>query len=353
MHRGSSFVAAALLLAPAVPAAGAEPRSSTLDRDLLSPLSVAVADDGTVWYAENYAGLLHRRSPDGRVTTPARAPGELELSAVGERDGTVWYAVTGAGHTVGRLHRLAPDGTDVVEADLYAHERSENPDRRYRYGFRRLPASCRTQLAGAERAAYRGPAETHPVAAAPAYGAVYVADAAANAVLAVVDGTVTTVAALPPVRTTMTSAYAEENGFPACTVGRDYWAEAVPTDVEAGPLGTLYVTSLPGGPSRVDGHAAGRLLEVLPLTGQVRVLADRLDQPVGLAVAATGDVYVSELQSDRISVVRAGTRTVEPFLGVTFPGDVERGPDGLVATTDVLSGTNGIDPPQGELVELN
>ncbi|QIG44125.1 ScyD/ScyE family protein [Nocardioides anomalus] len=356
MHRGSSLVAATLLLlTTAGPASGAPalPRERALDSGLLSPLSIAVAEDGTVWYSENYAGLLHRRGRDGRTTTPARAPGDLELSAVGERDGTVWYAVTGAGHTIGRLHRLSPDGSDVVEADLYAHERSENPDRGYRYGFDRLPPGCRAQVAGADRAAYRGKAETHPVASLPAHGAVYVADAAANAVLAVVDGTVTTVVALPPVRTTMTSAYAEENGFPACTVGRAYWAEAVPTDVEAGPLGRLYVTSLPGGPGELDGRPAGRILEVLPLTGQVRVLADGLDQPVGLAVAASGDVYVSELQGDRISLVRAGTRTPESYVEVTYPGDVEHAPDGLVATTDVLSGTNGIDPPEGELVKLN
>ncbi len=352
-RRGSSLLSAALLLLAAAPGAAAAPRTAPLDAGLLSPLSVAVAADGGVWYAENYAGLLHHRAADGRVTTPARAPGELELSSVSELDGTVWYAVTGAGHTIGRLRELDPDGTDTLVADLYAHERRANPDHAFSYGFRHLPPRCAARLPRGGRAAYHGKAETHPVASVPAHGAVYVADAAANAVTAVVAGTPTTVAVLPPVRTTMTRAYAEENSLPGCTVGRDYWAEAVPTDVEEGPDASLYVTSLPGGPGTVDGRPAGRLLRVLILTGQVSVVADGLDSPVGAAVSETGDVYVSELQADRVSRVAAGTTTATPFAHLVFPGDLEWTPDGLVVTTDVLSGTNGTDPPEGRLVRLN
>jgi hypothetical protein len=352
-RRGSSLAPAAVLLLATGPAAAAAPRPTPLDTGLLSPLSVAVAEDAGIWYSENYAGLLHHRAPDGTVTTPARAPGDLELSAVSELDGTVWYAVTGAGHTVGRLHERDPEGVDTVVSDLYAHERETNPDHGFTYGFRDLPPACAEKLPKGGRAAYRGKAETHPVASLPAHGAVYVADAAANAVTAVVDGAPTTVAVLPPVRTTMTRAYAEDNDLPGCTVGHDYWAEAVPTDVEEGPDGSLYVTSLPGGPGVADGAAAGRLLRVLILTGQVSVVADGLDDPVGVAVSDTGDVYVSELQADRISRIAAGTTTVTTYARTTFPGDLEWTPDGLVATTDVLSGTNGVDPPEGRLVRLN
>jgi len=320
---------------------------------LLSPLSVAVTQDGGTWYSENYAGVLHHRTARGRVTTPARAPGDLELSAVSELDGTVWYAVTGAGHTVGRLRRLDPDGADRVVADLAAHERRTNPDHVFRYGFRHLPRACAARLPKGGRSAYRGRAETHPVASVPVHGAVYIADAAANAVTAVVGATATTVAVLPPVRTTMTRAYARDNSFPACTVGRSYWAEAVPTDVEAGPDASLYVTSLPGGPGALHGRPAGRVLRIMILTGQVTVVADRLDSPVGLAVSDTGDLYVSELEGDRISRISVGTGQVSTYAHVTFPGDLEWTSRGLVATTDVLSGTNGVDPPQGRLIRLN
>ncbi len=151
----------------------------------------------------------------------------------------------------------------------------------------------------------------------------------------------------------MTRAYAKANDFPDCTIGRGYWAEAVPTDVEEGPDASLYVTSLPGGPGVVHGAPAGRLLRIMILTGQVSVVADGLDDPVGLAVSDSGDIYVSELQADRISRIAAGTSTARTYARVRFPGDLEWTPDGLVATTDVLSGTNGVDPPEGRLVRFN
>ena len=88
-------------------------------------------------------------------------------------------------------------------------------------------------------------------------------------------------------------------------------------------------------------------------TGGIGVVADGLDSPVGLAVSDTGDVYVSELQAGRISRIPAGTARPEPYARATFPGDLEWTPDGLVATTDVLSGTNGVDPPEARLVRLN
>jgi hypothetical protein len=325
---------------------------AVLATGLLSPLSLAQATDGTVWFSQNYAGLLQRLDPDGTTTTVVDAPGDLEVAAVSEDDGTVWYSVTGEGHTVGRLHQRAADGTDTVVADLAEHERRENPDGAFTYGFRDLPRGCRVP-ASATRGSYAGLAETHPVASVRAYGATYVADAAGNDVLAVsAPDTVATVTAFPPVRTTMTAAYARDNDLPPCTVGAPYWAEAVPTDVEAGPYGSLYVTTLPGGPGASDGEPAGQLWRVLPLGGARQLVADGLDNPTGLAVSDTGDVYVAELQANRVSVVRAGTTTAEPVAEQTFPGDLEWTGDGLLATVDVLSGTSGVDPPRGEILRL-
>ena len=153
----------------------------------------------------------------------------------------------------------------------------------------------------------------------------------------------------------MTSEYAQENGFPACTVGRDYWAEPVPTDVEPGPDGSLYVTSLPGGPGELHGEPAGSLLRVLILTGQVTEVAGGLDSPVGVAVADDGDVYVSELRANRISRIDPGTGAATPYWRTIFPGDVESTRYGLVFSRDVLSGTAGAagDPPLGQVVRLN
>ena len=351
MGRGSSFVVAALVLALPVPASAA-PEPDVLATDLLSPLSQAVAEDGTIWFSQNYAGLLQRMTPGQAPETVVDAPGDLEIAAVSESGGTLWYSVTGGGHTVGALHQRDADGTDTELVDLYAHEQQANPDRAFRYGFRELPAGCRPT---GKLVRHRGVAQTHPVASVRAFGATYVADAAANAVTSVAGvDTATTVTAFPPVRTSVTAEFAEENGFPACTVGLDYWAEAVPTDVEAGPYGSLYVTTFPGGPSRADGRPVGALWRVLPLTGQAEPVATGLDTPVGIAVdPGSGDVYVSELQANRVVRIAAGTSEPTPYAELVFPGDLEWSPDGLVVGVDVLSGTSGVDPARGEIAVLN
>src|SRR4051812_30477658 len=99
LRRAALLMTAALTLLTATSAGAAAPHVTPLDHGLLSPLSVAVTGDGGVWYSENYTGLLHHRAPDGTITTAARAPRDLELSAVSELDGTVWYAVAGMGET--------------------------------------------------------------------------------------------------------------------------------------------------------------------------------------------------------------------------------------------------------------
>ena len=68
----------------------------------------------------------------------------------------------------------------------------------------------------------------------------------------------------------------------------------MPTDVELGPDGWLYVSSLPGGPEDGSLGAQGRVYKVNPETGEVgcRQGIGQRGQP---AVAGDGDVYVAEL----------------------------------------------------------
>jgi hypothetical protein len=47
----------------------------------------------------------------------------------------------------------------------------------------------------------------------------------------------------------------------------------------------------------------------------------RLDTPLRTAVARNGDVYVVELNNNRVRVVRAATGLIEPFAGTGVPGD--------------------------------
>ena len=95
----------------------------------------------------------------------------------------------------------------------------------------------------------------------------------------------------------------------------------MPTDVELGPDGWLYVSSLPGGPE--DGRASaptGRVYKVNPKTGKVKLVAGGFISTVDVAVANNGDVYVAELFTGRIMRIKAGSDKVKPFLQLTHAG---------------------------------
>ena len=53
----------------------------------------------------------------------------------------------------------------------------------------------------------------------------------------------------------------------------------MPTDIEVGPDGKLYVTSLPGGPEDGTLGANGRVLQVKPASGKVKTLVGGLISP--------------------------------------------------------------------------
>ena len=87
----------------------------------------------------------------------------------------------------------------------------------------------------------------------------------------------------------------EANGAPDCLVGKKFGLEAVPTDVEVGPDGKLYVTSLPGGPEDPSLGLNGRVLRINPTNGRVKTLVGGLLSPTGVAVASNGDIYIAQL----------------------------------------------------------
>ena len=100
---------------------------------------------------------------------------------------------------------------------------------------------------------------------------------------------------LPPTPVTMTAEAAERSGSRRAPMGLDYRFEPVPTDVEIGPDGWLYVSSLPGGPEDGSLGAQGRVYKVNPKSGKVKLVADGFISTVDVAVASNGDVYVAEL----------------------------------------------------------
>ena len=103
-------------------------------------------------------------------------------------------------------------------------------------------------------------------------------------------------------------------------MGLDYWFEPVPTDVELGPDGWLYVSSLPGGPEDGSLGAQGRVYKVNPKTGKVKIVADGFISTVDVAVASNGDVYVAELFTGRIKQIKAGSSKAKPFAAADQAG---------------------------------
>lgn len=344
---------AAVATSPAEAASERAGASSTIARGLLSPLSVAVGADGTRYFTQNFAGVLHKQRPGKKVRVLYTSKNHAEVGAVSERDGTVRFATTNGSRAF--LMGIRPGGSPRRIADLSGYETRANPDRKVTYGFVDLPTDCAAQFpADGMPPSYQGIVESHPYATTQtADGTTYVADAAANAILAVrPSGKVRTVAVLPATTLTVNASFAEQAQLPECAVGQRYRFEGVPTDVEIGPRGRLYVTTLPGGPEDGSMGAAASVYRINPKTGAVRKIAGGLVSATGLAVTPRGDLLVSELFPGRITRIHAGAKST--FAATPFPGDVEWSRSGVFATTNVLSGLSGQpgDVPDGKVVRF-
>ena len=249
----------------------------------------------------------------------------------------------------GKLWTLDNAGAPVLIADLYAYEKAANPDRKTRYGFSTLSKSCLAQLPKSFPASYKGVKESHPYATATANGITYVADA----------GATRSSRSRPPGRSRRSRPCHRPRSWspspaprptvpPGCTVGNKFALEAVPTDVEVGPDGNLYITSLPGGPEDGSLGVNGRVLRVAPGGGKVETLLRKLVSPTGIAVATNGDMYVAHLFMGAISKIKAGKSKVKPYVQLPLPAAVEVTPTGLLATIKTLPAKK----PKGQVVTI-
>ncbi len=342
-----SLLAATVLTVPLLPAVAA-PAADPIARGLVTPLSLAVAPDGTAWVSQNFAGLLTEIPPGGEPEVVFSHPKGAEVGAVSELDGVVTFATTKekrrAGTIVTALWERDATGEVTKVADLSGYEEEVNPDGETRYGPGGLGRRCLSKLPRGLKP-YDGIVESHPYASYSTPEGTYVADAAANAIFWVnTYGAVETVAVMPSVKVRLSRKVVKSFGLPRCLAGHNFRFESVPTDVELGPDGLLYVSSLPGGPEDGSLGANGSVRTVDPATGEVAMLAGDLVSPVGVAVSDTGDVYVSQLFKNEIAMVPAGSSTAERYRFARMPGDVEWTGDAVYATTRVLS-----DPPKGRV----
>lgn len=303
------------------------PRVSTIVSGLQAPeLGLAVSGKGTVYVSESFTGKVLRVKGHGTTRTVAQAQGFAAGLALGTGRNTLYYLADG------HLNVLRGKTTTSL-ADLAAYEAANNPDSGNTYGFQGLSAQCAAQIpAEIPSQPYPGMVDSNPYAVATwRHGSVIVADAGGNSLLRVSkSGRISTLAVLPPVPLTVTAQMATGMGLPECTVGKVFNFEPVPTDVEVGRNGMLYVTSLPGGPEDASLGARGGVYRVNPWTGKSTRIASGFLGAVDLALDRHGRIYVAEMFGNAISkVVRGGPKKIRTL---TMPGALEYANGRLYAT---------------------
>ncbi|MCP3421562.1 ScyD/ScyE family protein [Nocardioides pinisoli] len=337
MAAGAVVLLTGSLLGSPTAGAATAPEPTTVAKKLVSPLSMVVAGDGTAYVAQNFAGLLTAVAPGAKPEVVFAAKKGTEVGAVSEAGGTVRFATTKGAKTA--LWSMRPGSKPTKVADLSAFEADRNPDADVAYGFEGgLDPACAAQMPPEVPASYTGVVESHPYGSTVHKGTTYVADAAGNTILSVKpNGKVKTLAVLPPVPVVVTAEAAAATKLPACTVGKTFNFEPVPTDVEVGKGGWLYVTLLPGGPEDGSTGAQGRLVKVKAKTGKVREVASGFAGATGVAVADNGDVYVAQLFGGQVSRIKAGATKAKPYAEVMMPAAVEWADGDLFVSAQVLS----------------
>jgi hypothetical protein len=176
------------------------------------------------------------------------------------------------------------------------------------YGVRN-PSKCVKEAVEAKfhgPARYKGLVDSHAYSVASYKNKWVVADAGGNDLLWVTNrGKISTLAVLPSQPLKITKEIAAPQQLPDCVVGVTYKFEAVPTDVEVGRDGYLYVTTLPGGPEDPSLGARGKVYRVNPHNGHVKLVATGFLGATNLAVGKHGKIFVAELFGGQISVVQA------------------------------------------------
>jgi hypothetical protein len=335
---------------------------ATLADGLVSPLSLDVDRHGDAYLSQNFIGELTGVSEEGEVTSLATAsvPGQ-EIGAVSSRHGTIYFTQNDQPTGLANLMSLEEGGTPELLADLGAYEAEVNPDQVNTYGFTDLDPACAALVdptGPAGPPTYTGIVDSHPYASLALRHEIYVADAGGNDILRVdYDGEISTAAVLPPGEpVVVTPELAAQFGFPDCVVGHGYAFEPVPTDVERGDDGLLYVSTLPGGPEDSSLGLRGSVYAVDPDDGEVELVATGFGGATGIAVdKQSGVVLVAELfggpdGTGQISAVSSQSGEVFAAFPVSSPAAIELR-DGMVyATTDAfVPDESGNPQPIGKL----
>ncbi|MDI3329770.1 MAG: ScyD/ScyE family protein [Micrococcus sp.] len=358
---GCLALAATLIAAPAQAAgeAKATPRGAKIVvGGLMAPLTLAVGQRGDVFVTQvmgmdpnvPFIPRLSRVDQRGEVHHVKRLLGpEGELVGVAYHRGNTYHVETvprKGKDPLSRVIRTSPTGKrTAVSENLWTYERENNPDRRSTYGFTDLRGTCKIRVANYQRAAnrppiflaYKGIVESHAYQLEVHDGTIYVADAAANAVLKVNERTqeVTSATVIPASPITFNKkleGFIEETfggDFPSCAIGKKYVPEPVPTDVVLGPDDDLFVSTLQGGAGEVLPLSKIHRIEQRRGPDRVTIVSGRMRGTTGLDRASNGDLYVAQMFGNEVSVIknRGGkydktAKAAKVFSAVT-PADVE------------------------------
>lgn len=326
------------------------PKVRVLSSSLVFPLQLAVSGK-SVYVADSGASQLVRLGASAPLVTGPQ-PGEVGGVSVG-RGGALAYTTLNYATGAATFVVNTRSGPTLV-ADTSGFERTHNPDARVEYGVANPSACVKAALEaipGGPPATYTGQVDSHPYASVQVKGGWVVADAGGNDLLKVSpSGRISVLAVLPAQPYTFTKASAAALGLPDCVVGVTYRFESVPTDVELGPDGMLYVTTLPGGPETPALGARGSLYQVDPRSGAYRKIAEGITGATNVAVTDHGQIFVTEFFAGRVSRVVRGA--VVPYL--TLPGAVaiEAQDDALFVATAPEQDANGAPKGPGTVVKV-
>jgi hypothetical protein len=316
--------------------------SAPIAQGLAGPLQLAVDGRGPIYVSQAFAGVLTKIGRSGSRTDIATNPGgEISGVDIGHHGEIFYTSQNGdpqAGSvTASALNRLK-HGTSTIVRDILTYESTNNVDQHNNYGFETIDPACAAQwpVNDAGPAQYTGIVDSHPYSVAVDGRHHYVADAAANAIFDISSsGKIRVVAVLPPQPAVVTAEGAAANHLPACTVGLTYNFEAVPTDVEVGRHGTLYVTTLPGGVEDASLGARGSVYRIDARSGKIRKIAGGLLGATNLAIGPRGGIYVSELFAGKVSRIVHGAP--QTLVDIPAPAGLEYANGKLYVGYDVFA----------------
>ena len=295
----AALTATAVVGAPAATAVTGEPPLRVIASGFAGPLHVAFGPGDSLYVSDAFAGNLDRVDLSTGATKVVAALGEFVAGVdVGEHGKVYVVGSVAAGDGVPQapthLLQIGRRGHVSLKADLLAYELAHNPD---------------------GQSLQAPDAQSNPYSVLAVDDKLYVADAGANDILEIrADGRIRTVVALPVITT---GACAGRTNNDPAHAGCD----PVPTDLEMGDDGYLYVSGLG---AEVEGH----IYKINPRTGRIVATWGQLPPLTGIAVSHDGTIYAASLFTDTVFRFRHGVVTT---AFVPAPTDVEWGHGGLVA----------------------